>query len=112
VKLPNAENSYIPPAKILNYLLADDHPKGGSKADFLAAFGFNRDGWQILAQALRTHGASYEVASTTQTIHGMKFTVEGSLETPDGRDPNVRTTWIILNSTDEPRLITAHPLSR
>ena len=110
--LPNAENSYIPPAKILNYLLADDHPKGGSKADFLTAFGFNRDEWQILAQALHTHEVSYEVASTTQTIHGMKFTVEGSLETLDGHDPNVRTAWIILNSIDKPRLVTAHPLSR
>ena len=73
--LPNAENAYIPPAKILDYLLALDHNDGGSKADFLLRFGFNREHWQILAQALRTHGASCAVVRNLRTVHGQKFIV-------------------------------------
>ena len=110
--LPNAENAYIPPAKILDYLLALDHNDGGSKADFLLRFGFNREHWQILAPAPRTHGASCAVVRTFRTVHGQKFIIEGPLETPDGRNPNLRTIWIILNGTDEPRLMSAYPLSR
>lgn len=110
MKLPNAANAYIPPAKILDYLLAAAHPDGGSKAFVLSRFGFNRAEWQILAQALRTHGASYEVAGTIRTPHGLKFIIEGALESPDGRSLNLRTVWIILNGTDEPRLVSAYPL--
>ena len=110
--LPNAASACIPPAKILDYLLAADHPDGGSKAAVLTRFGFNRAEWQILAQALRTHGASYAVARTIRTPHGLKFIVEGALEAPDGRSPNLRTVWIILNGTDEPRLVSAYPLQR
>lgn len=110
--LPNAESAYIPPAKILDYLLAADHPDGRGKAVVLIGFGFNRADWQILAQALRTHGASYEVTRTIRTPHGLKFIIEGALESPDGRSLNLRTVWIILDGTDEPRLVSAYPLQR
>ena len=110
--LPNAANAYIPPAKIRDYLLAADHPDGSGKAAVLTRFGFNRAEWQILAQALRTHGASHEVARTIRTPHGLKFIIEGALEAPDGRSLNLRTVWIILDGADEPRLVSAYPLQR
>ncbi len=110
--LPNAANAYIPPAKILDYLLDADHPDGGGKAVVLTRFGFNRAEWQILAQALRTHGASHEVIQTIRTPHGLKFIIEGALESPDGRSLNLRTVWIILDGTDEPRLVSAYPSQR
>lgn len=110
--LPNAAHAYIPPAKILDYLLAADHPDGGDKSVVLTRFGFNRAEWQILAQALRTHGASHEVVRTLRTPHGLKFVIEGVLDAPDGRSLNLRTVWIILDGTDAPRLVSAYPLQR
>ena len=103
---------YIPPAKILDYLLAADHPDGSGKAAVLTRFGFNRAEWQNLAQALRIHGASHEVARTIRTPHGLKFIIEGALEAPDGRSLNLRTVWIILDGAAEPRLVSAYPLQR
>lgn len=110
--LPNAANAYIPPAKILDYLLALDHSEGGSKANFLMRFGFNRERWQDLAQALRIHGASYAVGSVTDTPHGPMFTVDGVLITPDGRNPVIRSVWIIDLGRDFPRLVSAYPGER
>ena len=112
MKLPNAENAYIPPAKIVDYLLSMESRRGRSKAKFFMQFGFSREQWQIFAEALQRHAASYEVVRVMETEYGPKFTVEGPLMTPDGRDPQVRTTWMIRNGSDEPSLLTAHPLRR
>ena len=110
MRLPNAENSYIPPAKILNYLLADDHPKGGSKADFFVRFGFNRTQWHLLEQVLLAHGRNHEVVATDETQHGLIFVIHGTIQTPDGRNPWIRIVWMIDHGYDSPRFVTAYPL--
>ena len=112
MKLPNAENAYIQPAKILAYLLADHHPKGGGKAGFLVRFGFSREQWQTLEQALLTHGAIHPVAAADDTQYGPVFIIDGILETPDGRNPCMRTVWMIDIGNDAPRFVTAYPLGR
>ena len=112
MRLPNAENAYVPPAKILRYLLADKHPKGGSKARFLTKFGFNRAQWRTLEQALLAHATNHEVAAFDETEYGLVYVVNGAIETPDGRNPRIRTVWIIRHGDDSPRLVTARPLGR
>ena len=76
---------------------------------FFIRFGFNAVQWEQFANALRLHGATHEVTSVDQGIYGTEFTVDGTLETPDGRNPRVRTVWIIENGSDQPRLVTAYP---
>ena len=112
MKLPNAGNAWVEQRKAADYLLALDHPDGGSKANFLFQFGFNSEQWQSLVETLRVHGASHEVTSVTETQHGPVFTVDGILITPDGRNPRIRTVWIIDHGSDAPRLITAYPNGR
>ena len=112
MRLPNAENAWVQVAKARDYLLASEHPEGGGKAGFFVRFDFYQDRWEILADALRRHGASHEVASVIETSYGMKFVVEGILETPDRRNPYTRSVWLIDNGSDLPRLITAYPLER
>ncbi len=60
--LPNADQAVVEKAKITEYLLSLDHPDGRSKAEFFARFGFRRQHWEVLAEALRAHGAAYPVA--------------------------------------------------
>lgn len=108
--LPNAESAYVPPAKILDYLLADDHPKGSSKAKFLARFGFNREQWQILDQALLAHAVKYEIDTVDETQYGLVYVINGAIDTPDGRNPQIRSVWIIRYADDNPRFVTARPL--
>ena len=45
-----------------------------------------------------------------QTGYGPRYAVEGILETPDRRNPYVRTVWQMDNGEVAPRLITAYPL--
>jgi hypothetical protein len=96
--------------KIEDYLLCRSHPDGWGKADFFERFGFTVERWKILAEALRRHGQAYNVTNKVESAFGVRYSVDGLLETPDGRNPMVRTVWIIERGAVIPRLITAHPL--
>jgi len=42
VKLPNADQAFIDPAKLRDYLLSPTHPVGRFKAPFFAAMGYTQ----------------------------------------------------------------------
>ena len=109
MQLPNADNAYVPPAKILDYLLSIDNPRGRDKAEFFLKFGFLPEQWEQFAEALRVHGSRHEVVNVRDTPHGLTFAVDGILETPDGRNPYVRTVWIIRHNSTRPGLVSAYP---
>ena len=69
-------------------------------------------GWVAFARALRNHGSTGEVTGVSRSDYGTRYSVEGSIETPDGRNPRIRTVWIVDSERDAPRLITAHPLRK
>ncbi|MDE0625371.1 MAG: hypothetical protein OXH99_03160 [Bryobacterales bacterium] len=96
----------------MDYLLSGRHPDGRSKAEFFSSFGFGTMHWETFARALRTHGQSGTVTSLTESTYGVRYSVDGFIETPDGRNPRVRTVWIVASGKDEPRLVTAHPLRK
>jgi hypothetical protein len=100
----------VPPEKLSDYLLAPTHPTGRAKAAFFARFGYTADNAPALAEALRQHAGDNEVAGVEQTPFGRRFTVEGRLQTPDGRHPRVRVVWFIGDGERQPRLVTAYPL--
>jgi hypothetical protein len=108
-RLPEAEHAFVEPAKLTDYLLNPDHPIGGDKAVFFSRFGFNRDGWTLLESALLAHAREGAVVDERQTPYGRHYTVEGRLRTPDGRDPVVRTAWMVALGEWRPRFVTAHP---
>ena len=108
-KLPNVEHATIQKAKITQYLLNFDHEDGKTKADFFVRFGFEPDNWQALEQALLQQATENPVVQQTQTEFGVKYTIDGALNCPDGRKPSIRTIWQIDKGKDTPRLITAHP---
>ena len=112
MNLPNAQHIQIKKEKITSYLLSTSSSDGQSKAKFFLGFGFCIEQWQIFADALQLHGASHEVVSIIETSYGIKYIMDGSLETPDGRNPYVRTVWQIDKGSDYPRFITARPARR
>lgn len=111
MKLPNAHRAVIEPEKITDYLLSITSPRGRSKVRFFLRFGFSADNWQAFDEALRLQGAANEVVSIVDTAHGLRYRVDGIIETPDGRNPRIRTVWQINTGTDYPRLLTARPLT-
>ena len=110
MKLPHAERLRVDREKIIGYLLSAVHPEGGGKAEFFARFGFRIEDWEVLAAALRNHGLRHPVVKTVESSYGTRYAVEGELESPDGRNPRVRSIWIVEKGSVVPRLITALPI--
>tara|TARA_Y100000294_G_scaffold155712_1_gene156157 strand:- start:501 stop:833 length:333 start_codon:yes stop_codon:yes gene_type:complete len=109
MKLPNADKVKVDKTKITEYLLNKSHPDGCSKASFFCQFGFTVENWEIFAQALYKHAQDNDVVKMIESEYGSRYSIEGKLETPDMRDPEVRSTWIIEKHSTVPRLITVHP---
>ena len=112
MKLPDAEQAVVAREKIVDYLLSETSIRGQDKNDFFRSFGFHPDRWAEFAAALQRQGAAWEVSRRVETPHGPRYYVEGNIETPDGRNPRIRTVWQFDRGRNYPRLITAHPLPR
>lgn len=110
LKLPNSHLAIVERAKICDYLLNSAHRFGASKARFFQQFGFILDDWEVLAVAIKNHGAQNEVVNVKETGFGPRYEVDGELVAPDGRRPRVRTVWQMDEGQDAPRLITAYPI--
>jgi len=109
MRLPNAERAIVEREKIQDYLLAPAHPDNGGKAAFFMALGYTRKDWPSLAEALRRLAVEAEIEKSQETTHGVKYILDGRIETPGGSNPAVRTVWIIDSGLDRPRLVTAYP---
>ena len=111
MKLPNLGKAEVSKSKVVNYLLDLTSENGKTKARFFLAFGFTIDGWEIMAEALKLHANSHEIAKIEERPpFGVHYVIEGSLITPDERNPDVRVVWIIDGGDDTPRLVSAYPL--
>ena len=60
--------------------------------------------------SLRAHGRTHEVTAIVESRFGTRHIVEGELVSPDGRNPLMRTLWILEKGEAAPRLVTAYPL--
>jgi hypothetical protein len=111
VKLPNIAKAVVPEAKITRYLLDLTSENGKAKAQFFLAFGFTIEAWQVMAQALKQHANDHQVTKVEERPpFGVHYVIEGTLHTPDDRNPDVRVVWIIDDGDDIPRLVSAYPL--
>ncbi len=109
-KLRNVDQAIVPEAKITRYLLDLTSKQGKPKAQFFIAFGFTMETGDRLATALKQHALAHEIASTRETSYGIHYNIEGELETPDQRNPQVRSVWKIEKGETVPALVTAYPL--
>lgn len=110
MKLPNVESAVVPEGKIRGYLLSTTHRDGRHKAAFFFRFGFSTDDWRALASALLRHTQEHEVARVESSPFGTRYVVEGTIETPSGRTPTIRSVWFTETNENTPRFITAYPL--
>lgn len=104
------EDVRIDREKITEYLLCESHPDGRSKAAFFTRFEFTIEKWEVLAESLRKQGKANPIIKTVRSEYGVRYCVDGPLETPCGDRPTIRTVWIIEEGTRTPRLVTAYPL--
>ena len=95
--------------KTADYLLNPAHPDNGGKAEFFFSLGFRREDWPVLAVALRKLAESFPVVKSVASRHGSKYVLDGRIESPVGKSPNVRTVWIVDRGGEAPHLVTAYP---
>ncbi len=111
MKIPSFESALVPREKVADYLLSETHADGRHKAAFFVRFGFAREDWETLAEALRQHAATHEVARVEESPFGVRYVVEGIINTPGGRAPLVRSVWFVQDGEEVARFVTAYPLS-
>jgi hypothetical protein len=110
MKLQNASKSLVPSRKITDYLLSPSHPAGKTKAKFFINLGFPADGWEVLTKALKKIAMERDIRKTEMTPFGLRYTIEGPLEAPNGNLAWVRTVWFVEKGSAIPRFVTAYPI--
>jgi len=109
MKLPNAERAFILPEKLTSYLLSETHPVGKSKARFFRNLGFTPINADVLAAQIIEIARTTDNAVLSSSPHGQKYSLVGTVVSPDGRHALVQTVWIIEADDDRPRFVTAYP---
>lgn len=109
MKLPNASQAIIDPAKLRDYLLSPSHPVGRFKAPFFGVLGYGQDQWPQLEADLRSQHLSLDVIPATSSAYGMKYEIRGMLTGATGRSAEIVSVWIILAGEEAPRFVTAYP---
>ena len=110
MKLQNLGQAVVRTEKISDYLLSSTHPAGRHKARFFVRVGFQPSVPEALTQAILEHARSNEVATVERSLFGIRYTIDGMLISPDGRNPRIRVIWFVELGSDIPYLVTAYPL--
>ncbi|MDE2938664.1 MAG: hypothetical protein OXR67_07055 [Chloroflexota bacterium] len=105
--MPYTENLAVDTRKLVDYLLSPVSSRGRHKAAFFQRFGYTIANMTVFAEALREHGQSQQVTRIVDTPYGRRYYVDGPLQSPDGRNPHVRTVWQLEPGSQSPRLLTA-----
>ncbi len=112
MRMPHVDDAIVSSAKIVGYLLSRTHPSGRTKAGWFTAFGFASSEWERLSTSLREHAARNDVVESEETPFGQRYTIEGPISTPEGRNPSLRKVWFVETGETVPRFVTAYPLRR
>ena len=108
--LAQAEFAVVDKRKITEYLLSFNHPSGRDKAVFFHSFGFHLQAWKELSAALVGHAKENKIWAKKKSSFGVKYMIDGPLQTPDGRNPSVLAIWFVETGENKPRFVTAYPL--
>lgn len=95
--------------KIIDYLLNEKHPQGKAKAKFFQERGFSRNNWRLLHDSLARHPETARLVNIDRGGRfGEKRSYDCAIQSPDGRNPCIRTVWMEIGP-GQWTLITAYP---
>jgi hypothetical protein len=105
-KVPNSKNAIIELAKLQDYCLSADHPRGRHKARvFREALSLTDDEAEWLRQKLLEGIQNHPAEKQETNSFGSRWRVDIPL-TRQGKSAVIRTVWIIKTAEKFPRLIT------
>lgn len=90
MKVPNWEQAVVDKKKLQEYLLSPTHPVGRFKARYFSTLGYEATDWKVLEADLKAILDS-DAAEAIGSEFGTKFTVQGSIIGPNGRQATVTT---------------------
>lgn len=106
--LPFAEQAYADDAKFLDYCLSSEHPYGKHKARvFRSALGITTQNWEILRDAVLTAVLLNPAVHESRNSYGELYVVDFAM-TYKTQTANVRTSWIIHDGENFPRLTSCY----
>jgi hypothetical protein len=104
MKLPNGERAVVDIAKLTDYCLNPEHPRGKHKARvFAAALGLTADRADDLRSALLEAAVAAEAVAGDQDQYGQRYVVDFTMEGVSG-SVLIRSTWIVRAGEEFPRL--------
>ena len=104
------ERALVDIAKSRDYCLSEQHPRGRHKARvFASALGFTVTEADVLRQALLKAALEGEATQRERDDYGQRYMVDFQIGGPRGR-AMVRSSWIILEGEDFPRMTSCHVL--
>lgn len=110
MKLPNGERAVVDIAKLRDYCLSPDHPRGRHRARvFATALGLTADQAEALQDALLEAARTAEASATDRDDYGQLYVVDFTMERPAGQ-AQVRSSWIVRTGEDFPRLTSRYVL--
>jgi hypothetical protein len=105
-----ASGAVVDIAKLRDYCLNLDHPRGRHKARvFGAALGLTADHAEDLRDALLEAAKAEEASATDQDAYGQRYVVDFIMNGPGGAG-RVRSSWIVRSGEDFPRLTSCYVL--
>lgn len=51
-----------------------------------------------------------DIKETIESSYGIKYVIEGIIQSPNGSTIKIKTVWIIEKGETAPRLVTAYPI--
>ncbi len=113
MKLPNAENAVVDIAKLRDYCLNPNHPKGKHKARiFQDKLGIARTDAERLQLLILDAVLTADAKEREPSPYGRRFIVDFQIKVEQGfviSFAAVRSAWIVRSGEDFPRLTTCFP---
>jgi hypothetical protein len=110
MKLPNGDQAVVELAKLSDYCLNEQHPRGRHKARvFASVLGVTSEEAEVLRQRLLDAAAEEDVTLGEQDDYGQRYVLDFLMTGPRG-SATVRSVWIILAKQNAPRLLTCYVL--
>lgn len=108
--IPNAENAAVDIRKLRDYCLNLEHEDGKHKARlFKSIIGMTADDAEALRQILLAAVKERAAQLGRQDDFGQRYTLDFKVEWQN-RSTTLRSSWIIEQGSDIPKLTTCYPL--
>lgn len=113
MQLPNGENATVDIRKLTEYCLNADDPRGRHKARvFASALGITAEhSDELRDQLLHIAGTTEMAVAGESDAYGQRYVIDFEWTTSAGT-ATVRSTWIVLNNENTPRLTSCYVLKR